>query len=55
MRTPAGICRKNADEDGWKMKPANTERIMELAEFEEKHVRVTDTDGETHTGIAQSA
>lgn len=25
---------------------------MELAEYEEKHVRVTDTDGETYTGIA---
>ena len=30
-----------------------TERIMELAEYEEKHVRVTDTDGETYTGIAE--
>lgn len=26
---------------------------MELAEYEEKHVRVTDTDGKTYTGIAE--
>ena len=26
---------------------------MELAEYGEKHVRVTDTDGETYTGIAE--